>query len=125
MADFSLGAWNPNLDTLPNMFDTSLAVATESTPYYGNTVDTVPTNALQSMQPVSQAQAESWSGFWQDLTRGVVQYGIARDAAQNGITVRNTAPGQPVVLRQQQQAQQANGLVMLLLVGGLAYAVAK
>lgn len=47
---------------------------------------TVPTNALQSLQPVTAADdGGNWSDFWQGTLRTVVGYSIARDAARNGV----------------------------------------
>ena len=51
------------------------------------TGETVPTNAIQSMQPVTASSDSlgSWGGFIQDSLRGVLGYSIARDAARNGV----------------------------------------
>ena len=47
--------------------------------------DTVSSNALQSMQPITSGSADnSWSGFWQDTAKGLISYAAAKDAAKVG-----------------------------------------
>lgn len=114
------------IDALPGMFDSALAVSTGQVANAPNTLTTVPSNAIASMQPVSSAGEMSWSGFWQDLTKGVVGYAIAKDAKQSGVavpqpvTVTTTTPANAA---QYQRQQQANPLVLLALAGLAVYAV--
>lgn len=120
MDEFTLGPWDPSTQTLPDMFGTAMSFGTLQVPNAANTLETVPVNALQSMQPVSPAGSQSWSGFWQDLTRGVVGYAVARDAAVNGISMQPVRSGTPVVQAVPvQRAQQAsiNPLLLLMLAG--------
>lgn len=120
MDDFNLGPWDPSTQTLPNMFSTALSFGTLQVPQAPNTLETVPVNALQSMQPVSQAGAQSWSGFWQDITRGVVGYAVARDAAMNGLQPARTAGAAAPVVQAVpvQRAQAGIPPVLLLILGG-------
>lgn len=92
MGDFTLGDWNPNISALPDVFGaaSTFGARPDATAY--NTIDTVPSNAVQSMAPVSDAGANSWAGFWQDTIKGVIGYATARDAAQVGLT----RPGMPL-----------------------------
>lgn len=71
--------WDGRLDGL---FGAAQAAGSDPEFDLPNTVDTVPTNALQSMDSVSDQGSQSWSGFWQDMTKGVLQYAIVRDQNQ-------------------------------------------
>lgn len=128
MSDFSLGPWDPSADTLPNMFETGISFSAGQVAQAPNTLWTVPSNALQSMTPVSDAGAESWSGFWQDLTKGAIGYAITRDAVRNGITPQRMqpAPVAPTAPAGVPRANQASvSPLMLLVLGGLAFAVVR
>lgn len=117
--DESLG-----LNTWSGYFQTALNFGADQVPNAPNMLETVPTNAIQSMQPVSNDQAQSWSGFWQDLTKGVVSYAVAKDARQSNMTSVQAAAvaanrGRPAA------PQQLPGGLVLLILGGIAYAATR
>ena len=105
-------------------YQTSLAIAVDQTPNAPNMLNTVPINAIQSMQPVSADQAQSWSGFWQYLTKGVVSYAVAKDARQSGLTTAQAGASAAAQRRPAAPQQMPPGL-MLLIVGGLAFAAMR
>lgn len=84
------------------------------------TYDTVPSNALQSMQPIEASNGGGWSDFWPSLAKTAVGYVIQKDAIQSGVV----RPGQQYVPAQPGQPQQyarqdpLGGLGPLLLIGG-------
>ena len=92
----------------------------------------VPMNALQSMQPLTQAQpGGTWGDFWggvQGALQTGLQYAIAKDAAKAGL-VSDGRGGYTAVPNQQQMQPQggvyvpapsANGTTMMLILGGVA-----
>lgn len=86
---------------------------------------TVATNAVQSAQPiVSDPSMGQWGQFFRDLTKTVVGYSIAKDAAQSGLVNANGRPVAPVYTQPAQPAG-LGGLLPLVLVGVIVYAVAK
>lgn len=59
----------------------------------GKTSETVPTNAIQSMAPVTAAvTTPSWDQFLQNTLSGVVGYAIKKDATANGVPAAATQP---------------------------------
>jgi hypothetical protein len=102
-----------------DLFGTAAGIGADSTYAQDRNPDTVPTNALQSMQPVVADDGESWSGFWRDLASGVLTYAVAKDAAKTTAQLQQQARAPAPV----QTASTAGfaippGLVMLLLAGG-------
>ena len=98
------------------MFSTALNIGADQVANPPNTVDTVPTNAVQSMQPVSQQGVQNWAGFWQDRTKGVLGY-VAPVVRQQGTAA---------VVTQPRPAQaQGGSLLLLVIVGAIGYAAAK
>lgn len=99
---------------LSDFWNTALTFGSEADPLRG--VNTVPSNAVQSMQPVN-ADATNWSGFWQDTIKGVLGYVVAKDAQQSG----TKAPTQQQYVTQPvpvaQTAASSNGMVLLLGLG--------
>lgn len=71
--------WDGSLD---GVFATAATMNSDPESDWPNTVDTVPVNAIQSMDSVSDSGGDSWSGFWQDMLKGVTQYAVQRDAMQ-------------------------------------------
>lgn len=83
MSDFSLGS----------LWDTAATVGADQSFAQPRTADTVPTNAIGSLQPVAETGG-AWGAFWQNTIGSVVSYGLARDAARNGISQAGAAaPG--------------------------------
>ena len=90
------------------------------------TPDTVPSNALQSMTPVTASNdAGGWSDFWKGALQTAIGYSIQKDAVQSGV-VRGAGPvpGQIGVAGQAQVGGQVapdplRGLMPLLLIGGV------
>lgn len=124
MDDFSTlgssgaGGWS-------DYFATAIGMAADQTPNGPNTVDTVPINAIQSMQPVSADQTQSFSGFWQDLTKGVLGYAIAKDAAKNGVAGPGNRPatnGHGTIYK---KPAGISPLMLLLGAGGLAFVLTR
>lgn len=105
-------------------FQTSLQISADQTPNAPNTLETVPINAIQSMQPVSSDQTQSWSGFWQDLTKGVVSYAVAKDARQSGLTTAK-AGASAAAQRRPAAPQQVPPGLLLLIVGGIVFAATR
>lgn len=114
---FGMGSW-------ANYFQTALTISADQTPNAPNMLETVPINAIQSMQPVSADQAQSWSGFWQDLTKGVVSYAVAKDARQSGLT-NAQAGASAAAQRRPAPAQQVPPGLLLLIVGGIVFAATR
>lgn len=71
--------WDGQLD---GVFGAAATVNSAPESDWTNSVETVPVNALQSMDSVSGAGEQSWSGFWQDMLKGVTQYAVQRDVMQ-------------------------------------------
>lgn len=82
--------WYGQLD---GVFSTAATMGSAPESNTANTADTVPSNALQSMDSVSDQGSGSWSGFWQDMLRGVTQYAVQRDAMQLQGSMRPAYPG--------------------------------
>lgn len=89
---------------------------------------TVPSNATQSMQPVT-ATDDPWSDFWRGTAQALVGYGIARDAAKRGVTVpggdtpmveRAIVPSQGAA-----RSQLVTGLVLAAVAAGAIFLVVK
>lgn len=85
--------------------------------------NTVPTDALESMTPVTPNASGEWSGFFRDLTKTIVGYSIVKDAQQSGVQpAANVQPGGAVAPR---TTQPSANLVPLLLIGAAVFAVVK
>lgn len=83
------------------------------------------TDVLQVTQD-APVGSDSWTGFWQDTVKGVLGYATAKDVAQTraqAVTQQSQAAYRAASYQQQQSG--LNGLLPLLLIGGLAYALAN
>lgn len=111
---------------LGGMFDTAAGIGADNSFITPRTTDTVATNAVQSMTPVTEGASSGWTSLFQDVFKGVVGYSLAKDAVQSGVTrpaygAQQTYQGQP----QAQRQPAAGGLLPLLLVGGLIFFAVK
>lgn len=107
-----------NFSSLSDYWNASLKTGDGTAYSTDKTTETVPMNAVQSMQPVTaQVTDPGWSKFLQDTLGGVVGYAIRKDAVQNGVApaATQTQPGQTA----QAAARPASSLLMpaLLVVG--------
>lgn len=102
------------------------------------TEDTVPANAIQSMQPITTGDGstgsgwgEGWGDFLKQTLGTVVGYSIAKDAAQAGVARPAVQQyGQPGYGSQVQGTARPVGLSLgglgpLLLVGGVVLLAVK
>ncbi len=106
---------------LSDLYGSALSFGADNSFITPRGTDTVPTDAVQSMQPVSDGASSGWNNLFQDVFKGVVGYSLAKDAVQSGVT-RPAYGAAPAYQGQQQQAQRPQsmgGLLPLLLVGGL------
>jgi hypothetical protein len=73
------------------------------------------------------ASNSQWGGFFQSTLNQVIGYGIARDAARNGVVLRPPTPLASSGYTPQLQRSQAqpNSLLLVLLGVGAAYLVLK
>lgn len=79
--------------SLQSLWDSAAGIGADQSYVQPRTSDTVPTNALTSMQPVQETGGQ-WGAFWQSTLGSLVSYGVARDAAKNGVTQYGSpAPG--------------------------------
>lgn len=83
------------------------------------TPDTVPSNALQSMTPVTAANdGGGWSDFWKGALQTAIGYGIQKDAVQSGIVRPAVGTSQAVQAQAQAQVVAQRGLLSNPLVLG-------
>jgi hypothetical protein len=91
------------------------------------TSDTVPTNAVQSMAPVTAANdGGGWSDFWKGALTTAIGYSIQKDAVQSGVV--RPATGTPQAAQAQVVAQRgllSNPLVLGAIGLGIFLAVKK
>ena len=107
---------------LSDFWNTSLKIGDGTAYSTGKTEETVPTNAIQSMAPVTaDVTTPSWNKFLQDTLGGVVGYAIKKDATANGVPVTATQPA-PAVPRS--IVGQLVIVVGLFMVGAIAYKLA-
>jgi len=90
--------------------------------------NTVPVNALGSMTPITPLAAEpdsnEWGGFFRDLTKAVVGYGLVKDAQRSGVQAPANTPA--AGLTQPSRTTPAGmNLMPLLLVGAAIFAAVK
>lgn len=118
---------------LPDVFSTSMGIGSGSTYDTPRTGETVTTDAIQSMQPVTEADS-GWSSFFRDMTKGVLGYSLQKDAVRSGVIQPAMPPGQyqgqPGQVYRQQAATGGGGggggnLLPLLILGGLVMALRK
>ena len=84
------------------------------------TAAAVPTNALQSSDPIGAGAAGEWGGFFQNLLSGVVNYGISKDLAEtqaDGQVRSAQVAAQAAAL---QRAPTSSNLLLFGLVGVVA-----
>lgn len=110
---------------LYEFWNTSLVFGASPQSNHDRAEDTVPVNAIQSMQPVTSSglvNDSGFSGFWQDITKTIVGYAIAKDATKNAVQTQPQVvyvAGQGAQQQQQQEAPN-KGTVLLLMVGVIA-----
>lgn len=73
---------------------------------------------------------DAWGDFWKSTISTVTSYAIARDAAKSGLAAQNSGgamPGYqaPVYAPAPRQPEPLGGLLPLLIVGGIVWAVAS
>ncbi|WP_431257209.1 hypothetical protein ACQ86G_21490 [Roseateles chitinivorans] len=124
--------------------DTSLISVWDTANSYGQnpqntqprTADTVPTNAIGSMQPIQSGGFDmgNWGGFLQQGLGALLGYGLTKDAVQSGVVrpvgvLPNGQQAQGTVQPGQAYAQPqilpGIGLTQMLLIGGVIFAVVK
>lgn len=115
------------MSAFDDLFGSSLTLGADQSFITDKTVDSVSTNALDSMTPVRQETTDDAYGWLKDIAKQGVGYFIQKDAQQNKVvppqqyaTVAAAAQGQPV-----QQAQQPGGMLMILLGIGVLVLVLK
>lgn len=91
---------------------------TEASSAAATALDASPINASGGKATGTNDQ---YSGFFTNLLGTVVNYGIQKDAKQNGLSVTTSATGQPVV----RSSALAGGAAPLLLLAGLAFLALK
>jgi hypothetical protein len=111
---------DPDSWSLGASFDTALGIGADSSYTTPRTGSTVPTNAIDSMQPVSTGDSGEWGGFFRDLTRGLVGYAVQRDAVRNGVTPSSSSSSAPATGGSAAQAASRSNLVPLVIVGVVA-----
>lgn len=79
--------------SLQSLWNAAAGIGADQSYVQPRTSETVPTNALTSMQPVQETGGE-WGAFWQNTIGSLVSYSLAKDAAKNGVTqYGSAAPG--------------------------------
>lgn len=99
------------------------AISADNSFDYARTPITVPSNALQSMQPVAPSSSGAWTSLFQDGLKLGINYAIAKDAAKNGIPAPGQAAATPTA--QVYAQQQQTSLVTLLILAGLGFVLLK
>jgi hypothetical protein len=100
-------------------FDTAQGINSDGSFSQNRSAETTPTNALQSMQPIVDDTGESWSGFWRDLTKGVVNYAVAKDLAKTSAELQTKpVPGTAPTALPSGGFSIPPGLIVLALAGG-------
>lgn len=120
MADISLS------DFFPEVWNTAAGVNADNSYSQPRGAATVPTNALQTMQPIESTGTGAWADWLQGTVSQVLGYAVAKDAAQSGLTAAGYAPQQqqPVYVQQPAAGGMARYMPLLMiggavLVGGL------
>lgn len=100
---------------LQSVWNAAIGVNDGSAYGVGKTSETVPTDAMQSMAPVTAGvTTPGWTQFMQQTLGGLVGYAIQKDAAANGVP---TAVQQQAQQQAQQAARPGASFVMPLLIG--------
>ena len=75
--------------------DTAAEIGADTSYNQPRSSATVPSNALQSMAPVTESGSSlgGWSDFWQSTIKAGVGYAIQKDAVQSGMAPNPTAGG--------------------------------
>lgn len=98
----------------------ALGISADSSYDQPRTVSTVPTNALQSMQPVEDSRAgNDWLDWGRATLTGLLGYAVQRDAVRNGVQPAAQTPVPAPNYAQAQAAAQASTTRMLV-IGGVA-----
>lgn len=119
-----------NADDFGGIWDTARNIGADYSLSRPRNSATATTDALNSMQPIVASTNQN-SDFWPELARTLTGYLIVRDATRNGVAVNSngTAPVQPIGTVPVDVAQRSQAslspLVLLGLVGLLAYSVAR
>ena len=88
------------------------------------TSETVPMNAIQSMEPVTaNVTTPSWDQFLQNTLSGVVGYAIKKDATANGVPAAATQAA-PAATAPKSIVGQLVIVVGLVMVGAIVYKLA-
>jgi hypothetical protein len=88
---------------------------------------TVPSDALQSSQPVDTSAPSEWGEFFRTTLGNLTSYAITRDAVRSGVTGPNqvtAAQMQPGALTARQQAA-LSPLLLLAIVGAIVLVAMK
>jgi hypothetical protein len=100
--------------SLGSTYDAALGIGGDSSYERPRSSESVPTNAIESMQPVT-ATTQEWGGFFQQMLKGGVSYAIAKDARQSGVY---PTTGTPVATGAVAQAPlPMRGMLMVALLG--------
>jgi hypothetical protein len=98
-------------------------IGTDSSFDQPRTADTVPSNATQSMQPITDASG-GWGDFWRGTAQTLIQYGIQRDSVRNGVTAPAVAP-LPTTAARASMSPMVMPLLLAALAIGAVYVVVK
>ena len=112
-------------DSLQDQFDAALQVGANNSFLTPRTSDSVTTSVVDGSAPIDNSAGGSFSAFWQDTTKALLGYAIAKDAQKNAVTTPTNVAAQAA---QQAQAQaRKSWMLPLLVVGGglLVYVVVK
>lgn len=105
-----------------SIFSAAANVGADSSLDQPRAFDTVPVNALQSMQPVSDAP-NAWSGFWGQVLGRVASTELSRYEARRGVT-QNGSPAPGYTPMQPATASRSSMMPWLIVGGGLLAVVA-
>lgn len=90
---------------------------------------TVPTDAIQSQQPVDASTSSNagggWTGFMQNLAGTLTGYAIAKDIATTNASLQSQQLQRSVAAQSTVQRANSGSLLTLLLIGGGAYLLLK
>jgi hypothetical protein len=105
--------------SLQGYFNAAIGVNNGSAYDVGKTSQTVPTDAIQSMTPVTaNVTTPGWDQFLQNTLGGLVGYAIKKDAVANGVAPAATQPAPAAA----PVNPMSSLLVPAMLVGGLLLA---
>lgn len=126
--DFFGSASAPGFN-LSDEWNAALGINIDDSYWTPRTADTVPSNALQTMQPIETNTGGGWSDFWKGTLQTVIGYSIAKDAAQSGVARPGQQYGQAAYPAQggayAAQRQPGGQVLTLALVGVGIYLLAR